>query len=161
VSNAIDKLLAKAPSETPESALSARSEVDKPHKKIISPISHPKEPSLEELLAKEEAKSVGPGQAIPAAVATAPTPPPVASAPAAGVPSDPVTGLPTAAIPTAAAAPQASSVRLPDPISGGDDDDAAALAKARAEKAAQDSSTPGGPPPPASGTDFDPNSVAL
>ena len=82
VANAIDKLLAKTPAAAggTSAALSPDSPTERVHKKIISPIERPGEPSLQELLAKEEAKSTpttvniapsNPAVAVPTPVATA------------------------------------------------------------------------------------------
>lgn len=78
VANAVDKLLAKSPTAqaSVDAAIVPGTNPDShQHKKIIAPLAHPEEPSLQELLAKEEAKEVG--------NITAPTTPAAAASPTA------------------------------------------------------------------------------
>jgi CheY-like chemotaxis protein len=83
VANAIDKLLAKTPgSSTGDStAINPSTPAEKPRKKMISPLEHNAAPSLQELLAKEEAKGMEtPGTAPTPQMPTGP-PPPAANPP--------------------------------------------------------------------------------
>ena len=64
VANAVDKLLAKSPSAptNPDEAAAITpggASNGVPHKKVISPINHEAQPTLQELLAKEEASETG------------------------------------------------------------------------------------------------------
>lgn len=74
VSNAVDELLAKS-GESEYSDYTANTD-ERVKQRIIAPIPHPPQPSLDELLAKEEAKEAEAAAASTADAATSPSPTP-------------------------------------------------------------------------------------
>jgi CheY-like chemotaxis protein len=87
VANAIDKLLSKAPGATDNTAaISPTSSDEHPRNKVIAPIPHPPEPTLQELVAREEAKNIGSVAAPTVTAATGmPAPTPAPANPAASI----------------------------------------------------------------------------